>query len=47
MKDELITYLDSQNITSENIGGIRRACFVPWDSAWNAFVRDETARREK
>jgi hypothetical protein len=20
---------------------------MPWDSAWNALVRDETARREK
>jgi uncharacterized protein len=46
LKSELRIYLDGQKINSENIGEIRRACFVPWDSEWNAFVRDETAARE-
>lgn len=43
---ELRTYLDTLTITGENIGEIRRACFVPWDSPWNGLVRDETATRE-
>lgn len=33
-------------IDGENIGGIRRACFVPWDSEWNGIVRELTAQRE-
>lgn len=44
---ELRRWLDLQTITSDNIGSIRRRCFMPWDSAWNALVRDETAMREK
>lgn len=48
--DELVTelkkYLDSIVITSDNIGSIRYSLFVPWPSAWNAAVRDETAARE-
>jgi hypothetical protein len=43
---ELCAWLDEQNITSENIGQIRRQLFVPWSSEWNAIVRDETASRE-
>lgn len=46
MKQELSTYLDTLEITSENVGDIRRSIFVPWDSEWNALVRDETAKRE-
>ena len=46
IKRELWTWLDQQKITSANIGAIRRKCFVPWSSTWNAIVRDETARRE-
>lgn len=46
MKQELVKYLDSLTITSENIGDIRRSCFVPWDSEWNGLVRDLTAERE-
>lgn len=46
LKQELMAWLDQQTITSENIGNIRRMCFVPWSSAWNALVRDETAQRE-
>ncbi len=46
MQKELIDWLDSQYVTSDNIGEIRRACSVPWDSDWNAIVRDETAKRE-
>ncbi|HEU4344048.1 MAG TPA: hypothetical protein VFU31_21035 [Candidatus Binatia bacterium] len=46
LKQELLTWLDSQEITSGNIGNIRRKCLMPFDTAWNAFVRDETAARE-
>lgn len=44
---ELCTYLDSIAITSDNIGSIRRSLSLPYDSEWNAIVRDETAAREK
>jgi hypothetical protein len=44
---ELLAYLDGQHINNENIGMIRRQCFVPWDSEWNSIVRDETAKRER
>lgn len=44
---ELRQWLNSQDINGETIGTIRRKCFMPWDSAWNALVRDETAAREK
>lgn len=44
--EELKKYLDTLVITSENIGHIRRQIFVPWNSEWNAIVRDETAIRE-
>lgn len=47
IREELCAWLDSQAITSENIGDIRRSLFVPWDSLWNGIVRDETAKREK
>ena len=47
LHSELCAWLDSRRITSENIGDYRRACFMPWDSRWNAIVRDETAAREK
>lgn len=47
LREELCAWLDAQTITSENIGDIRRSCFVPFDSAWNGVVRDETAKREK
>jgi hypothetical protein len=43
---EMAAYLDSLTITSDNIGDIRRSCFVPWQSRWNGIVRDETAKRE-
>ena len=43
---ELRQWLNAQDITSENIGEIRRSLMVPWDSGWNALVRDETAERE-
>ena len=46
MKQELTEWLDKVAITSDNIGQIRRECFVPWDSEWNGIVRDETAARE-
>jgi hypothetical protein len=43
---ELVHYLDGLRITSDNIGQIRRECFVSWSSAYNGIVRDETAARE-
>lgn len=43
---ELRAWLDTVAITSDNIGDIRRSLFFPWDSKWNAAVRDETAERE-
>ena len=46
LKLELIEWLDQQTITSDNIGPTRRRLMVPWDSEWNAIVRDETAARE-
>ena len=46
LRTELWKWLSEQVITSENIGNIRRQCFVPWNSAWNALVRDETAASE-
>lgn len=39
-------WLDTQTITSDNIGSIRRECFMPFDCKWNAIVREETAERE-
>lgn len=45
-RSEFINWLLHQNITPENIGNIRRQCFMPYDCSWNAFVRDETAARE-
>lgn len=47
LKTELITWLESQRIDGNNIGDIRRRCFMPWNSKWNAIVRDETAAREQ
>jgi len=44
---ELSTWLDSQIITSDNIGATRSRLMMPWDSSWNALVRDQTAAREK
>ena len=46
LKEELIKYLDSIQIDCDNIGDIRRECFVPWDSKWNRIVRDLTVERE-
>lgn len=46
LQNELTRYLDTLTIHSDNIGDIRRSCFVPWESAWNGIVRDETAARE-
>jgi hypothetical protein len=47
LQRELRAYLDTLVITGDNIGEVRRSLFVPWDSAWNSVVRDETARREQ
>ena len=43
---ELLDYLDSIEITSDNIGAIRARLLTPWSYSFNAVVRDETARRE-
>lgn len=43
---ELRVYLDSLDITSGNIGSLRRRLMMPWDTLWNGIVRDETAQRE-
>lgn len=45
-KTEFLKYLDSLEITSENIGSIRARLLAPFDCEWNAFIRDETAARE-
>lgn len=46
MVEQLTTYLNTLKITSDNIGDIRRSCFMPFDCKWNSVVRDETASRE-
>ena len=46
LRREMRVYLDAQVITGDTIGDIRRSLFVPWESAWNGWVRDETAARE-
>jgi hypothetical protein len=46
LRIELRAYLDTLTITGDNIGDIRRSLFMPWDSPWNGWVRDETAERE-
>lgn len=46
LRDELRVYLDTLHIGGDNIGDIRRSLFVPWESQWNGWVRDETAHRE-
>jgi len=46
LQAELRRYLDTLVINGDNIGGIRRSLFMPWDSEWNGIVRDETAIRE-
>ncbi len=47
LRVELCAYLDTQVITSDSIGELRRRLFMPWDSEWNGLVRYETALREK
>lgn len=46
LERELKSYLVDLVIDQDNIGAIRRACFVPWDSEWNTLVRDVTAQKE-
>lgn len=43
---ELELWLDQQEISGDTIRKVRRLCFLPWDSQWNAIVRDKTAERE-
>lgn len=43
---ELRVYLDTLDITSENIGEIRRSLFKDYMNGWNALVREMTAERE-
>lgn len=47
LRRQLLTWLDAQSITSENIGVIRSKCSMPFACEWNAVVRDETAALEK
>ncbi len=47
LRIELRRYLDTLTITGDTIGDLRRLLFMPWDSAWNGWVRDETASREQ
>lgn len=46
LRKQMTAYLDALQITSENIGDIRRSMFMPFDSEWNGIVREETAARE-
>lgn len=48
-REQLTRYLDGLDrpITGDNIGQIRRDLMMPFDCEWNAWVRDETAAREK
>ena len=46
LRRELQTHLDTIHIDGSNIGEIRHSLFLPWDSSWNGWVRDETASRE-
>ena len=43
---ELRDYLDTLDITSDNIGSIRASLFIHCNDDWNGIVRDETAIRE-
>lgn len=43
---KLRQYLDGIEVTSQNIGEVRRRLFHPWECAWNGIVRDETAVSE-
>lgn len=45
--ENLRRFLDLCEVTSENIGNIRRNLLDESETAWNAWVRDETAKREK
>jgi hypothetical protein len=47
MRYELRRYLDTLMIDGDTIGDIRCRLFLPWDSAWNGWVREETAARER
>ena len=47
LRGELVAWLSKQRVTSKNIGEIREACMVPWDSRWNAIVLRETENVEK
>ena len=47
MVTALRAYLDTKRITPDTIGDIRRTLFMPWESQWNALVREETAARER
>lgn len=47
LRIEMRTYLDTLTITGDNIGDIRRSLFMPFNSSWNGWVRDDTAERER
>lgn len=46
VRREMRAYLDTLTIHGDNIGDIRRSLFMPFDSQWNGWVRDDTAERE-
>jgi len=43
---QVTTWLQSQTITSENIGDIRRQLFMPFDCTYNEVIRELTATFE-
>lgn len=46
-RSQLNEWLDTQTITSTNIGEVRAKLMLPWDCPWNELVREETAKREQ
>lgn len=46
MCSQLDHWLDQQAVTSEKIESIRRQLLMPFECAWNAYVRDATTARE-
>ena len=47
LRREMRAYLSTLVITGDNIGDVRRSLFVPWNSPWNVWVRDDTAECEQ
>jgi len=47
LRGELVAWLAKQQVIPKNMGEIREACMVPWDSKWNSIVMEATAAVEK